>query len=237
MKKNLAFLTLVVALALVPDAARAQCPNNSPAHTKGTWTILPFQMPINPISATLLHTNHILLIAGSENDKANHDTGTAAYRNALWDLAGTDQSAIEVYDVDYDVFCSGSAVLRDGRSLVVGGTSDYSFTGERRASIYDPATEGFMQSQNMADGRWYGTATALGDGRIMAFSGLSSTGGTNNTVEIYDLAAAGAHWSTPAGASFTPPLFPREFLLPSGKVFFTGQGSGSRTSRSFLFDP
>src|SRR5207302_10416706 len=58
----------------------------------------------------------------------------------------------------YDVFCSGTASLFDGRSLIVGGTSDYSFTGENRASIFNPATSQYVQSQNMVDGRWYATA-------------------------------------------------------------------------------
>jgi hypothetical protein len=70
----------------------------------------------------------------------------------------------------------GILVLPDGRGLVVGGTSSYAFTGDNRASIFNPATEDFVQSQDMADGRWYGTATALGDARIMAFSGLDPNG-------------------------------------------------------------
>ena len=36
---------------------------------------------------------------------------------------------------------------------------------------------------------------------------------------------------------FTPPLFPRTFLLPNGKVFFTGHGSGTSLSSASLFDP
>ena len=54
-----------------------------------------------------------------------------------------------------------SQALPDGRSLIIGGTSDYSFTGENRASIFDPVTGSFVQSQNMVDGRWYATATGV----------------------------------------------------------------------------
>lgn len=57
------------------------------------------------------------------------------------------------------------------------------------------------------NGRWYATATALGDGRIMTFSGLNLTGGTNNTVEIYDLRNAGAGWNSPVSGLFSPPLY------------------------------
>jgi len=48
--------------------ARAQtCAANVP-HVTGTWVTLPYLMPINPISANLLHTGNILIVAGSEND-------------------------------------------------------------------------------------------------------------------------------------------------------------------------
>jgi len=194
-------------------------------------------MPINPISATLLHTGKVLIVAGSENDASNNSRGSESYRNALWDPVGTTGSSITVQEINYDVFCSGTATLPDGRALVIGGTSDYSFKGENRASIFDPLTTQFAQTQNMHDGRWYGSATALGDGRVMAFSGLNLSGGTNTTTEIYDLAHAGAGWSSPVSAPFSPPLFPRMFLLPNGKVFYTGQGAGGNNSSSWIFDP
>jgi hypothetical protein len=89
----------------------------------------------------------------------------------------------------------------------------------------------------MADGRWYATATTLGDGRVMTFSGLSLSGGTNKTVEIYDLRNAGAGWTTPVTAPFSPSLYPHLFLLPNGKVFYTGQGSPGRSASAWIFDP
>src|SRR5215475_3378632 len=223
---------------------RAQtCAANVP-HVTGTWVKQPYLMPINPISATLLHTGKILIIAGSENDADNYSTGAESYRNAVWDPTGRDESSITVQNVPYDVFCSGMAVLPDGRALVVGGTASYNFTGDNlwftgdnRASIFNPATEDFVQSQNMADGRWYATATTLGDGRIMAFSGLDPNAGVSISVEIYSLTDAGAGWTSPLNAPFTPPLFPRMMLLPNGTVFFTGQGTGTQTANSWLFNP
>src|SRR6516225_7192144 len=70
-----------------------------------------------------------------------------------------------------------------------------------------------------------------------AFSGLNSGGGTNNTVEIYDLRNAGTGWTAPVTAPFSPPLYPRMFLLPNGKVFYTGHGSGTNSANSWIFDP
>jgi fibronectin type 3 domain-containing protein len=233
------FLTITLAVfglgVVVPSSWAQTCIVNIP-HIDGEWRTLPYLMPINPISATLLNTGKVLIVAGSENDAKNNSHGAESYRNAIWDPTAATQSSITVQNMEYDVFCSGTAALPDGRALVVGGTSDYSFTGDNRASIFDPATERFVQSQSMVDGRWYATATTLGDGRIMAFSGLGLSGATNKTVEIYDLKNAGAGWSSPATAPFSPPLYPQMFLLPNGKVFYTGQGSG-RTANAWIFDP
>src|SRR4030095_4230508 len=106
-----------------------------------------------------------------------------------------------------------------------------------RASFFDPATGRFVQSQNMAVGRWYATATALGGGRIMAFSGLDLSGGTTRKVEIYDLENAGAGWSTTTDFPTSLPLYPRMALLPSGSVFYTGHGSGSSNANGYIFNP
>ena len=138
-------------------------------------------------------------------------------------------------NVDYDVFCSGVSVLPDGRPLIVGGTASYSFTGDNRATFFDPATGNFNQAPTMVDGRWYATATVLGDGRLMAFSGLNkTTGAVNKSVEIYDPANPGQGWLLATPSSAFPqglPLYPHMALLPSGKVFYTGHGAGSTAQR------
>src|SRR5438094_299927 len=235
--KNLVVLTALALAALTHFSALAQtCPTNVP-HITGTWTVLPYQMPINPISANLLPSGKVLIVAGSENDASNNSEGAESYRAAVWDPSGTNESSIGVQNLTYDLFCSGTAALFDGRSLIVGGTSDYSFTGENRASIFNPVTKQYVQSQNMVDGRWYATATALADGRIMAMSGLTQIGGTSRTIEIYDLQRAGAGWNPPTSVPFTPPLYPRLKLLPGGKVFYTGHGSEMSTANAWLFDP
>jgi hypothetical protein len=233
------FSTLALLLCLqgaTVSSVAQSCPVNTP-HIQGVWRTLPYLMPINPISATLLHTGKVLIVAGSENDASNNSKGSESYRNAVWDPTDPTGNGIAVQEIEYDVFCSGTAALPDGRPLVIGGTSDYSFKGDNRASIFDPVTAQFVQSQNMVNGRWYGSATALGDGRVMAFSGLSLSGGTNNTTEIYDLQNAGAGWSSPVTAPFSPPLYPRMFLLPNGNVFYAGQGSGTNNASAWIFNP
>src|SRR4051794_11841344 len=183
MRRIFAAATLAALFSLVPayQASAQSCPNNV-AHVTGTWEVLPYQMPLNPIQVNLLPTGKVLIVAGSENDAKNNSKGAESYRAAVWDPTGTDLSSIKVQNLTYDVFCSGTAMLPDGRSLVVGGTSDYTFTGDNRASLFDWKTERFNQSQSMKQGRWYATATTLGDGSVMAMSGLTTTGATSTQV-------------------------------------------------------
>ena len=107
--------------------------------------------------------------------------------------------------------------------MVDGGTLAYDpFHGSPKTSLFDPATNTFTDVQSMAHGRWYPTVTLLSDGRVMTFSGQDENGNTNNTVEFY---TEGSGWSTQYTASWTPPLYPRQHLLPNGNVFVSGPGA------------
>jgi len=110
------------------------------------------------------------------------------------------------------------------------GTIRYDpFYGQPKVTVFDPGTNTFTNIQSMAHGRWYPTVLTLGDGRVMAFSGLNEVGSTNTAVEFY---AVGSGWSTQYFAPWTPDLYPRLHLLPDGKVLYSGSGTTSK-----LFDP
>jgi hypothetical protein len=237
-----ALISLLAVLATSVRAIAQICPANVP-HVDGVWTTLPYEMPLNPISTTLLSNGHVLIVSGDENSSTNYiSAGAESYRAAVWAPRGVDSSSVVFQDLSYDVFCSGTAVLPDGRPLIVGGTaafpnSAHDFYGDNRASIFNPLTRQYPETESMVDGRWYATATALGDGRISAFSGYKVDGLLSETIEIYSLTNAGVGWSSPISLPFVPPLFPRTELLPNGQLFFTGQGSVGKTANSWLFDP
>jgi hypothetical protein len=189
---------------------------------QGQWQTLSYTMPINPVHAALLHNGKVLIVSGSGNVAGNTN-----FQAALWDPRA---GSITTQPIAWDMFCNGMVVLPDGRPFVMGGTLQYDpFHGEPSTSIYDPATNTFINQQSMAHGRWYPTGTVLGDGRTMIFSGLNETGGTNTFVEFY---SAGSGWSAAFAVPGTPPLYPRMHLLPNGDVFY----SGSSTDSS-LFNP
>src|SRR2546427_12951333 len=213
---------LPLALAIASVCAQSVFAQSSLLGLFGQWTTLADQVPINPVHVALLHNGKVLIVSGSGNVPTNLD-----YRAAVWD---PQTQALVTQPIAWDMFCNGMVVLPDGRPLINGGNLQYDpFRGEPRNAVYDPSTGVFTDVQNMAHGRWYPTVTTLGDGSVMTFSGLTETGATNTAVEIY---TAGLGWSQEFPADWTPPLYPRMHLLPDGRVFYSGSGTGSR-----LFDP
>src|SRR5438552_3993966 len=205
------------------------------AQTVGQWRTLSNTMPINPIHAALLGNGRVLVVPGSGNCPPSQSGcppgppyGPSNNSGALlWDPT---TGAITQFSVSWDMFCNAMALLKDGRALIDGGTIQYDpFYGQPQAAVFDPATNTFSNTQSMAHGRWYPTVVTLGDGRVMTFSGLNETGGTNTAVEFYTV---GSGWSQQYPASWTPDLYPRLHLEPNGKVF----DSGAQTT-SELFDP
>ena len=153
-----------------------------------------------------------------------------AIRISRLESADPDSGSIMTQPVTWDMFCNGMVILPDGRPLINGGTIQYDpFYGQPRNAVFDPLTNTFTDVQSMAHGRWYPTVTTLGDGRVMTFSGLKETGGTNTAVEIF---TPGVGWSPEYPAGWTPPLYPRMHLLPDGRVLYSGSGTGSR-----IFNP
>jgi hypothetical protein len=221
---NIGRATAILGLGVIALAGLGSPPAFAQVEVTGQWDRLPYTMPINPIHVGLLLTGKILIVAGSENDPSQHDEVSRA---ALWDMS---TGTFAAYDLAWDVFCNGMAFLPDGRALVVGGTAAYDeFTGEARATVFDPFTERFVQVQSTAHGRWYATATAMGDGRILTFAGLNEWGDTNQATEMYRIASG---WSPEAQAPWTPPIYPWLHLLPDGRVFVGGADPDSH-----IFDP
>jgi len=224
--------------------------NTSSGHPNGVWSTLPGAMPINPVHAALLHTGKVLIISGSGNcppQKAGCPQGPQYSAGAA--LVDLSSNNITTMPINWDMFCNGMSIMQDGRVLINGGTKSYGalavvgaqgdipFTGLANTSIFDPASESFVDVAPTAHGRWYPNVTELNDGRMMTTSGLNDTDGSNNnTSEIWD----GQQWGAeiagnphiPDFPSFQFPLYPRMHLLPTGHVFYS-----SGTSATIDFNP
>src|SRR5262245_5972169 len=90
-------------------------------------------------------------------------------------------------DHQIDMFCSHHAVLEAGRVLGIGGagqTSEQSSTGNAALHIYDTGANRWSKlPTSMAAQRWYPTGVTMPDGRVLVFSG-NSTSEIAQSVEI-----------------------------------------------------
>ena len=84
----------------------------------------------------------------------------------------------------------------------------------------------------MAGGRWYPSLLTLGDGRVLAVSGLDASVVPNLVPEVYD----GTGWAAlPVSQHW--PMYGHLFLLADGRVFYSGGQYGENNGvRPALWD-
>lgn len=207
------------------------------------------------IHAALLRNGRIVLFSGSQHDflqgrpRANppaidhtqvFDCGTLQVGNML--------------SPHFDTFCSGHALLPDGRLLVAGGTEFYQisekrevhidhFPGLSSAAIFDPMATFGNPWQNAGDmpggGRWYPTLVTLASGEVLVLSGhpekADETRHNNNTMLLHRPTAS-TPWqkigdSLQIPSAFSGYLYPRLHVLPSGDVFSSTPVLSGRSAR------
>ncbi len=124
-----------------------------------------------------------------------------------------------------NLFCSGHALLPDGRLLVAGGhISD--FVGPTHSNLFNYATGTWSAGPNMNAGRWYPTLTALATGEAVVVSGLIDISrGVNKTPQVFTVAGT---WRSLGGARMSLDLYPWMFAAPNGRVFMAGPGPTTR---------
>ena len=178
----------------------------------GKWDP-PVNWDIVPLHMSLLPTGKILAWG-------KYEAGTAMMANPrLWDPAvGPPTSAVPV-PADTMLFCSGHAIMADGRVMVSGGHKADD-RGLDVTNIFDPFTERWVSGlPKMAKGRWYPTVTTLADGRLVTVAGRDSTSTEVLLPEVWE----NNQWVRLTGASLKLPYYPRQFLAPNGKVFYAGE--------------
>ncbi len=204
----------------------------------GAWELLSFHSGVLAVHAALLPTGKVLFFAGSGSSAvrfASPDFGSMAkkiFTSVVWDPQaappGNFSHPPTLFGPDhrpFDFFCGGHASLPDGRLLAAGGTLGYNpFLGRPDATVFDPVTEKWSFVASMTHGRWYPSLITLGDGRVLAVTGLTESPASlhNQTLEVYS--AATNQWQLLHFAPGVPalPLYAHLFLLADGRVFFDG---------------
>jgi Domain of unknown function (DUF1929) len=200
------------------------------AHHMGAWRLLDFGTEINPVHAALLHTGDVLFFAGSGNDPDQHNAHQ--FRTRVWHYP---QPGLAAPHTPMDLFCAGQAFLPDGRLLAAGGTERYDpFYGLTDTLAFDPTTLAWSTLPHMAFGRWYPSLVALGDGDVIAVSGLGTDNHLSVIPERFD--ATTSTWS-PLPSPGPIPMYAHLLLLDAGKVFYAGgQYGGNNGVRPSIWD-
>ncbi len=142
----------------------------------------------------------------------------------LWDPATNAQTAVPT--PGFNPFCSGHALLEDGRLFIAGGHIE-SHVGEPRATLYDPFTNAWIPLPNMNAGRWYPSALTLPSGDALVVAGSTTSSSAANTLpQIWDVKAFA--WRNLTGALLELEQYPWLFVAPNGKVFCAGPEKTAR---------
>ena len=172
------------------------------------------------VHAALLHTGKIVYFGGDQHTGSLNTSGDVDHTR-LFDCATHAITTVTGLPGTSDLFCSGHALLADGRILAAGGTRKWGgggihppghFIGLRDAWLFDPADDQWhatgklvtQRPEEVADGvdiektggKWYPTLVTLPDGRVLALSGhpeIEDSRHNNNSLELYD--PASGTWS------------------------------------------
>jgi hypothetical protein len=133
--------------------------------------------------------------------------------------------------VNQDGFAA--ALLANGKVLRSGGFEDTGNTVSSRAELYDPLTEKFVRTGNMARPRFNHTIATLGDGTVLVAGGTGLGLGylpNDASAEIYD---AGTGAFSPTGNMTTGRGGHTATLLLDGRVLTTGSYYGDPSAELY----
>jgi hypothetical protein len=191
----------------------------------GSWELLAEDSQVAAVHAALMPNGEVVYYSG--NTGPTIPAETRIWNPSLREVRSPPNAP------EIDLFCSGLAVVFDGRLLVVGGTAKYSsgpgdpWFGSKTAYRLDPFG-GWERVEDMSFGRWYPSAVSLPDGRVLVVSGEGGEevgGGRTLQAEIYN--PFGGWEVLPESANRLLPLYPRLHVLPNGEVAFAGQGAAT----------
>jgi galactose oxidase len=182
----------------------------------GRWDA-PVAWDIVPLHINLLPTGRVLAWGKLEAD------GSMGMPR-LWNPAAGSPAGAPIVAADTMLFCSGHALMADGKVMVSGGHKADD-RGLDVTHIFDPVSQTWNGNlPKMAKGRWYPTVTELPDGRMVTVAGRDTTSSIVLVPEIWE----NNSWVRLPGASFSFPYYPRDFVAPNGKIFYAGERVKSR---------
>jgi galactose oxidase len=161
------------------------------AHVGGQWGA-PIGFPIVPVSAVML-PNDKLLTFSAVDTMAYTMTEDTITNVAVLDLkTGTVTGPLDV-NTHHQMFCTGLALLADGRVLINGGSND------RATTIYNPATNTWTIGPLMNIARAYNGDTTLSNGKVLTLGGSWYDWAGDKNGEIFTPSGETGSWRTLPG--------------------------------------
>ncbi len=142
----------------------------------------------------------------------------------VWDPSNNSFTPVPLPTMN--LFCAGHSFLADGTLFVPGGHIQDG-EGEKMAHIFDYQNNSWTRVADMNAGRWYPTATTLGNGDVLVSSGSTVNYTANQVFQVWQ---AKTHTWRTLTANKSIPLYPFMHLAPDGRVF----NSGPNTTASYL---
>jgi galactose oxidase-like protein len=235
---SLSFSLLAGAAALVPDA-EAQTPGRD-GQWLGPWNY-PSMFGAIPHQGEIAHFD--LQVTGPYQGQVLLWRATLAAVDPAWLLnwktpqnlsqfsGPTTSNACVPAGPSTNIFCSGHVKMVSGQTLIAGGSVNAPGPpGLASSFLHEDKT--WFPAGCMTVPRWYPTVIRLADDRAIGFGGQQDGSVFWQNFEIYDPAAP-IPWT--AGPSCPPwpacynstvgplGLYPRVFLLSSGKIFVCGE--------------
>jgi len=190
----------------------------NPAQT-GLWSDV-VQTSLVSVNVTLMGNGRVLMY-----DRL--DIGNPSPQ--VWDPITNSFLAVPLND-GTNLFCSGQVLLPDGRVFVAGGHLNND-VGLATGRVFDPDTNLWSATPNMAVGRWYPSLTVLPNGKVLVLSGeIGGPGDYARVPEVYDPGTNS--WTTLPMASLSLQYYPHAFVLPNGKVGITGTAEAAVPART-----
>jgi len=166
----------------------------------------------------------------SDGKLLTYGTGGSGIQGAMefnvWDPAlGIAQSSHKNIQgtAQVDSFCSAATMLSDtGDVLISGGDArplGRNNSGIRDATLYGAASQSVSPANDMNYERWYPTSTTLPNGDILVAAGRDGNNVLADIPEVYS--AKTGTWRTLDNASMSAYqyFYPRQFVIPDGRVF------------------
>ena len=216
-----ALVAMVAALVQLGGSSAAVA---DPPELVGEWSA-PFAWPIVAVHMSLTSTGEVFALDGF---------GPALNSERVWNPT---TGLFRAVPYGRNLFCSGHVQLPDGRTLLVGGHIN-AYQGLADTTLFNAQTNSYFRGPDMAEPRWYPTATQLGDGRVFVFAGDRivqnrpgalppfSDASVNSLPELYNPSTN--TWTSLTSGQRTTPLYPQLFLLSDGRIVDVGPDTTTR---------